>query len=157
MTRYWLARSHGPTWMSCLITIRGLRKLNTNELKSRRICYSQKMSKRYKAIWGQQVFAFWLSWYYFMIELRWSLQHLSEQKSKMPLTTLEYITPSLKLWNSFPQDLHVLIILETISLSQVYLPWRNCFAQISRDNLLKTWPNRSRVKNIRIECDHKYG
>jgi hypothetical protein len=22
----------------------------------------------------------------------------------MPLTTLEYITPSLKLWNSFPQD-----------------------------------------------------
>lgn len=67
--------------------------------------------------------------HYFVAALRWSLVHLSEQKNSVPFTLLEYITPSLKLWNSFPHCMHSLFIHEfTRNLSYIFIH-KGFFAQ----------------------------
>jgi hypothetical protein len=44
---------------------------------------------------------------YFTFSLRYALQHLSEQNGILPMTELEYFTPSIKLSNSLLHDLQL--------------------------------------------------
>jgi len=50
------------------------------------------------------------------------LEQESEQNSKTPMAELEYNTPMVRFWNSFPHDLHTFIIFCSYTINYACQP-----------------------------------